>query len=299
MKKDYIKKNIIGFIVGVILCMGSLVYAAVTFPSNEVSYDNTESGLSSTTVKGAIDELYNECILEPPASDTITDLLISNPDELYKDEHGDIRYYGANPNNYISFNNELWRIIGVINGKVKIIRNESIGEYDWDLNYSNDWNNASLKNYLNVDYYNSINKNYQKMISLETYYFGGSNRNNYYTLTASGYYNAEKSRATQQYIGLMYPSDYGYAAGNSCLSTALLRYNNSCKNSDYLFVGIDEWLQSHKSDETRMLAYLSNGGLVTSGTNGQFFNVRPSLYLTVETIIIGGDGSQNNPYTLG
>ena len=181
MKKDYIKKNIIGFIVGVILCMGSLVYAAVTFPSNEVSYDNTESGLSSTTVKGAIDELYNECILEPPASDTITDLLISNPDELYKDEHGDIRYYGANPNNYISFNNELWRIIGVINGKVKIIRNESIGEYDWDLNYSNDWNNASLKNYLNVDYYNSINKNYQKMISLETYYFGGSNRNNYYT----------------------------------------------------------------------------------------------------------------------
>ena len=67
MKKGYIKKNIIGFIVGVILCMGSLVYAVVTFPSNEVSYDNTESGLQSTTVKGAIDELYTECTKKPLA----------------------------------------------------------------------------------------------------------------------------------------------------------------------------------------------------------------------------------------
>ena len=36
------------------------------------------------------------------------------------------RYSGSNPNNYVKFNNELWRIIGVINGKVKIIRNEAI-----------------------------------------------------------------------------------------------------------------------------------------------------------------------------
>ena len=37
------------------------MYAAVTFPSNEVSYDNSSSGLSSTNVKGAIDELYKTC----------------------------------------------------------------------------------------------------------------------------------------------------------------------------------------------------------------------------------------------
>ena len=53
----------------------------------------------------------------------------------------DYRYIGADPNNYIKFNDELWRIIGVFDtddgtGKVekrlKIIRNESIGSYSWD-----------------------------------------------------------------------------------------------------------------------------------------------------------------------
>ena len=56
---------------------------------------------------------------------------------------GNIRYYGASHNNYIYFNCsdynnqtsdtcELWRIIGVFNNQVKIMRNESIGAYSWD-----------------------------------------------------------------------------------------------------------------------------------------------------------------------
>lgn len=60
-KKFYLKTNLIGFIIGVIIFGGLAVYAAVTFPSNEVSYDNSSSGLFSTNVKGAIDELYKTC----------------------------------------------------------------------------------------------------------------------------------------------------------------------------------------------------------------------------------------------
>ena len=117
----------IGFFAGIIIFSSFSVIAMTYFPSNQTTYDNSNSGLSSTNVQGAIDELYKTCTEKPSASDTITNLLPSNPDELYKDEHEDIRYYGANPNNYVSFNNELWRIIGVIDGKIKIIRNESIG----------------------------------------------------------------------------------------------------------------------------------------------------------------------------
>ena len=95
---------------------------------------------------------------------------------------GNIRYYGANPNNYIYFNCsdysnqtsstcETWRIIGVFNGKLKIMRNESIGTYSWDNkntstgaedNYGkNDWTTARLMKLLNpVDYY--INDNNDK-----------------------------------------------------------------------------------------------------------------------------------------
>ena len=88
---------------------------------------------------------------------------------------GNIRYYGANPNNYIYFNCsdysnqtsstcETWRIIGVFDGKLKLIRGSQIGKYSWDNkntstgaedNYGkNDWTTARLMKLLNPrDYY--------------------------------------------------------------------------------------------------------------------------------------------------
>ncbi len=95
---------------------------------------------------------------------------------------GNIRYYGASPNNYIYFNCsdysnqtsstcETWRIIGVFDGKLKLIRGSQIGKYSWDnKNIStgaeddrgkNDWTTARLMKLLNpVDYY--INDNNDK-----------------------------------------------------------------------------------------------------------------------------------------
>ena len=88
---------------------------------------------------------------------------------------GNIRYYGANPNNYIYFNCsdysnqtsstcEVWRIIGVFDGKLKLIKSESIGAYSWDnkdtstgaetVYGKNDWTTARLMKLLNPsDYY--------------------------------------------------------------------------------------------------------------------------------------------------
>ena len=82
-----------------------------------------------------------------------------------KDTAGNIRYYGASPNNYIYFNCdsypstncELWRIIGVFDGKIKLMRNSTIGEYSWDTSASsvnsgygvNEWSQADLMKLLN------------------------------------------------------------------------------------------------------------------------------------------------------
>ena len=76
-------------------------------------------------------------------------------------EDENIRYYGSNPNNYVSFNNELWRIIGVFGNNVKLIRSEKIGNLSWDSSASsvnngwgvNEWSQSALKNYLNTMYY--------------------------------------------------------------------------------------------------------------------------------------------------
>ena len=85
-----------------------------------------------------------------------------------KDIAGNIRYYGASPNNYIYFNCsdysnqsdttcEKWRIIGVFDDKLKLIRNEIIGSYSWDTSASsvnsgdgvNEWSQADLMKLLN------------------------------------------------------------------------------------------------------------------------------------------------------
>ena len=82
---------------------------------------------------------------------------------LKKDNTPDqnIRYYGSNPNNYVSFNNELWRIIGVFGNNVKLVRSEKLGDLSWDSSEEsinagggvNEWSQADLKNYLNTMYY--------------------------------------------------------------------------------------------------------------------------------------------------
>lgn len=63
---------------------------------------------------------------KPGAASTIKDMVSTKPNELYIDNNGDVRYYGENPNNYVTFNNELWRIIGVLNNKVKIVKKQRL-----------------------------------------------------------------------------------------------------------------------------------------------------------------------------
>ena len=280
------------FILGALIFGTIGVSAATYFPSNDVTYDNTESGLQSTNVQEAIDELYGVCT----EVGKLTDLLpSSNPDELYEDNHGDIRYYGKNPNNYINFNNELWRIIGVIDNKIKIIRNESVGEMRWGV----------LDTYLNETYYNSIAPTYKTLISEEIYYLGGPSDLDLTTMTASEYYDVEKNKRldgnpinTIQNIGLMYPSDYGYAAGETCMFTELYDFHISCADNNYLYNGVEEWLQSPSSSSYDSATLITENGSIngTNKRNDRAF--RPVLYLTTATKITGGTGTQNDPYTI-
>ena len=97
------------------------------------------------------------------ATEYITNLLEYDGEGLKIDNTSDqnIRYYGANPNNYVSFNNELWRIIGVFGNNVKLVRSEKLGDLSWDSSESsvnggygvNEWSQSALKNYLNTMYY--------------------------------------------------------------------------------------------------------------------------------------------------
>ena len=95
---------------------------------------------------------------------------------LKKDNTSDanIRYEGSNPNNYVSFNDELWRIIGVFGDNIKLVRSEELGKLSWDSSDEtinegygvNEWSQADLKEYLNTMYYGGTSV---------TCYFGNNN----------------------------------------------------------------------------------------------------------------------------
>ena len=161
--KKIIKKYLVGFILGAVICGTISVYAVTYFPGINTTYDNTDSGMTSTNVQDALDELYNACYV-PSAGDSILDNtdIVTSGDGLYEDEYeeGKYTYKGANPNNYVTFNNEIagWRIISInSDGTIKIMRDASIGNRAWDSSSSNNWNRpATLNTYLNGTYYNNL-----------------------------------------------------------------------------------------------------------------------------------------------
>ena len=161
--------------------------------SNEslsISVDCTASLQKEPTVADTIISLYTSAAKVAVTNNSITyntapsvslmnDRLGGTTTSL---DGGNIRYYGASPNNYIYFNCsdysnqtsstcETWRIIGVFDGKLKLIRGSQIGKYSWDnKNIStgaeddrgkNDWTTARLMKLLNPDDY-YINDNNDK-----------------------------------------------------------------------------------------------------------------------------------------
>ncbi|HJJ19528.1 MAG TPA: hypothetical protein OIM64_00690 [Bacilli bacterium] len=119
-----------------------------------------------------ITNLYNDATKTPVTNNSIT-YQYDTKNSLMKDNAGNIRHYGASPNNYIYFNCsdysnqssstcEKWRIIGVFNGKLKLIRGSQIGTYAWDNKNTstgaetaygkNDWTEARLMKLLNPGY---------------------------------------------------------------------------------------------------------------------------------------------------
>ena len=101
-------------------------------------------------------------------------------------------------------------------------------------------------------------------------------------------------------VGLMYPSDYGYAAGNSCVSgTTLDNYKGGCKNKDWLYSNTSQWLMSPNSGYSGDEFFVHVEGNVDSYDNCyENFSVHPVFYLSSSAIISSGDGTSDAPYVL-
>ena len=285
------------------------------------------------------------------------------------DPDGNARYIGANPNNYVLFNNELWRIIGVMNditlddgagtksNLLKIIRDQSIGEYTWDNKPngvgssttaygSNYWVDSRTNLLLNPGYENqSIGGSLYYNAKNGTCYSGDNNgsvacdfTNNGLKDSASknmiqtvvwniGAYSEIYNNVSDWYInergsavydsnylstwtgkiGLMYPSDYGYATSggnatdrNECLTTISSWHQyQDCYNNDWLYTGTNQWTITPGMGYTTFVAAISSYAYISNQpiTNGSY-SIKPTLYLSSSVKITGGTGTSSDPYEL-
>ena len=310
--KEKIKKIVLGylpgFVTGLIVCGGVSVIAATYFPSNQVTYENTASGMQASDVQGAIDELYNVCFPPKTGGDAILDDvdIVNSGDGLYADEYedGKYTYKGANPNNYVTFNNEEagWRIISInSDGTIKIMRDASIGDIAWDISDSNNWNRpATLNTYLNGDYYNSLSSTAQSQIVEATYYAGAVTYDNN---DIQDQISDEKVRTSKVKVALPTLSEYLRANSNKeqCGTFSLNNANYStCRNSDWMYYSSDYWwtLSPRSDDSYTLFDVNSNGNVSISNANNTYASVRPALTLSSKVQITGGTGTASDPYIL-
>ena len=314
--KEFLKKYLIGFILGFVSVGIVAVYAETYFPSNDVTYDNKASGLSSTDVQGAIDELYGVCTAEPPAGEQIIE-----DAGLEKDPY-ECRYFftGANPNNYITFNGEEagWRIISVeCDGSIKIIKNESIGTMKWDTSetvpgvyYGNsNWARpAELNTYLNSSYYNSLNSYSQSQIVAKDFSIGIVDYyNNDDDLQAQ--INDESSKKWNGKIALPTISEYLRTNSNKSQCGTIDAYNsnwsfgsttgNLCKDTTWMISSTDnESFWSLTGMNEAVILVITNSSIPDYYYANSQVPVKPTIYLSKDIKITDGDGSQSNPYEI-
>ncbi len=304
------------------------------------------------------------------------------------DELKDYRYIGADPNNYVTFNNEEagWRIIGIETvddgtGKrekrIKLIRKDLLpvgtdNYLSWDnkgnckgsstSDYgSNDWYDSRLMMILNPNhdseqtgvsgsiYWNRQSGNCPNgqnnatttcdfsevgllpeagaMIGDAKWFLGGTadygDANNG---TANHFYGYERGETVYQSnsisyprktnwtgkVGIMYPSDYGYATSGgstanreTCLAKEMYHWNSSsdCYNNDWLFVNSKyQWTIAPNSEYARSVFFVRTGGYVDGNDSDRYarcsnsYGARPVVYLKASTLYVSGDGSRSNPF---
>ncbi len=279
------------------------------------------------------------------------------------------RYSGSNNvvKNYVSFNNETWRIIGVIptddgignyENRLKIIREESIGAYSWDTSASsinegtgiNQWgesgtyNGADAMRLLNPGYENkSVNNSLYWNRESGTCYNGDKNAttscnysstglteeaknmvedakwytasSEYEIITSEESYIQERSTISGEKdtgitltkttnwigkIGLMYPSDYGYAS-SGCRSGEQTLYNygnETCIGTNWLYKSISEHLLAPGNEYPNRVRYINETGYIGRTLANNPYEIRPTVYLNSKIKIASGDGTIENSYQL-
>ena len=247
-------------------------------------------------------------------------------------------------NNFVCFGSSetpcptdnLYRIIVVIDGKVKLIKYDyatsallgtdgdyisssilnstykgsltSIDTYYWNtVTGNNTWSESNLnKINLNTNFINNIGSTWANKITTTTWKVGGNTYENIEFSIPSIVYQNEivgpvENTTYDAKIGLMYASDYGFAASPSAWTTALNNYDGNDANGtsittiNWMYMGYYDWMISRNSDYSSIAFIVTNDGNVNGNRVSNNVGVRPSFNLSSSITYVSGSGSMSNP----
>ena len=209
------------------------------------------------------------------------------------------RYAGASDsvNNYICLGSDattcpdanLFRIIGVFGNQTKVIRAKSVGYQQWHTSADNTWSSSSLNAYLNGTYLTSLGTIAEKIATTTWKVGGGSGSNISASVPKTAYKNEVGSSASttiiDKKIGLMYVSDYGFAASPSAWTKTLGDYDGtdangtSIKTINWMYMGYNEWTISRNSDFSNYAfsVYYYGSCTTTMSSTSAMVCARPSI----------------------
>ena len=239
----------------------------------------------------------------------------------------------------------LYRIIGVFDDQVKLIKYDyaksdilgtngeyasvysstgnkgypkgtnmpsRIGAYYWNSDTgTNTWSESKLNTInLNTFYLNEIGNIWASKIATHTWKVGGNTWANIGTVVASIAYQNELispsvSSTYDSKIGLMYLSDFAYAAPSNAWTIPLFANNfndyrlSSVAGVNWLYMGLWEWMITPRTDNNNLVFHADNEGNIYSNRVNYLKNaIRPSFYLDNNAVLESGNGSKTTPYIL-
>jgi len=180
--------------------------------------------------------------------------------------------------------------------KGSLIANQ-IGEYYFNYNiansFSNDWDSSLLNTInLNTNYLNAFG-DYADLIR-ETNWYTGSRSN---SATVKEFKNSEPvSQSKANKIGLMYVSDYGYAASSDAWTNYLYDYQKATiVANNWMFKGLNEWTMAKFNTTEIFITYAVHPNHNSTVYDGA---VSPVFYLNFDVDLIGGSGTKSDPFRI-
>ena len=192
---------------------------------------------------------------------------------------------------------------------------ERIGVYYWNYkatgSVTNTWSTSLLnKTNLNTNFINNIGTTWANKIATVTWKVGGNTWANIGTKTSSVAYTNEitnpvttnttdNATTYSAKIGLMYVSDYGFAASPDAWTLTMSSYNNTtATNNNWMYMGLYEWTISRSADNSDIAFIVYDDGYVDDSNVLSYLGVRASFNLESSVSYVSGSGSMSDPIVI-